>query len=324
MKSVLCAGEVLWDFQSRSCYEELRKSSIFVKNPGGSPANVAVGLSRLGVKVTFLGKVGKDTFGITLIETLQRYGVDTSRTILANGMKTTLAFVAIDEEGSPEYEFYRENAADTYLTIEEVENLQVQDYSLFHAGSLALTRDPTASTLMKLYARFHDEHILTSLDPNIRQGSWDDENRYMTRLKTLCKMVDILKLNEADLYYITGEKVLEKALEKLAKIRKEKITFVTLGEKGSLVMKDHQIRRIKGFKVKVVDTTGCGDAYMAAVLARLHGYSILELRKLRINELKEIALFASATASIVATRLGAMEAMPYLREIKEFLDKGMK
>ncbi|MCD6463539.1 MAG: carbohydrate kinase [Thermotogae bacterium] len=321
MKSVLCAGEVLWDFQSRSCYEGLGKSSIFVKNPGGSPANVAVGLSKLGAEVTFLGKVGKDTFGVALVETLQRFGVDTSRMILANNMKTTLAFVAINEEGKPEYEFYRENAADTYLTIEEVKNLQVQDYSLFHTGSLALTRDPTASTLMKLYTRFHDEHILTSLDPNIRQGSWDDENRYITRLKTLCRMVDILKLNEADLYYITGEKEFEVALEKLADMRKEKITFITLGEKGSLVMKNHQIKQIEGFKVRVVDTTGCGDAYMAAVLARLHGRSILELRELRIDELEEIALFASAAASIAATRLGAMGTMPTLREIEEFLER---
>ena len=320
MKKVLCAGEVLWDFQSRDHLRNLGESRIFEKNPGGSPANVAVGLSRLGVKVTFLSKVGKDPFGTSLVKILEKFGVDTSRVVLMDGAKTTLAFVAIDKEGKPEYEFYRENAADACLTMEEIGDLKIRDYSLFHAGSLAFTRDPTASTLVELYLRFEAEGIPTSLDPNVRWDSWDDENRYVQRLKRLCEMVEILKLNETDLYYITGEEKIEMALKTLETVRKGKITFVTLGEKGSLVVKDHDTRWITAFKVDAVDTTGCGDAYMAAVLACLCDLSIPELRSLRIEELEKIATFASAAAAIVATRRGGMESMPFPEEIENFLE----
>ena len=104
---VACLGEVLIDFIAEQT-GTLDKVRSFRRTPGGAPANVAVGIARLGISCGFIGKVGADTFGAFLISTLKENGVDTRALLQTSEAPTALAFVSRTESGDPDFLFYRE------------------------------------------------------------------------------------------------------------------------------------------------------------------------------------------------------------------------
>lgn len=314
---ILCAGEILYDFISKSPNKGLGESDLFEKRPGGSPFNVAIGLSKLGAEVSFLTKIGTDEFGKSLFNYLVENGVKTDCILSEEGLKTTLAFAAVDENGKAEYEFYRDNAADVNLRMEDIEKMDFNRFSLFHFGSIALLEEPSSSTLFNLFEMFNKRKVVTSFDPNIRKSMIKDEKSYFNLVKNIISNVDILKLSDDDLFYITKENNIEEAL-KLLEIDKKSVVFVTLGDKGSLVYKQGENLKVDGYRVKVVDTVGCGDSFMAAILFKLGNFSKEELMMVDLKELGNVADFANKCAALVATRQGAANAMPTLAEVNNF------
>ena len=116
---VLCLGEVLIDFIADTP-GSLMSVSSFRKCPGGAPANVAVGVARLGIHCGFIGKVGDDQFGRFLTETLQSNGVNTNYLLSTSKAPTAIAFVALSSTGKPDFSFYRETCADLLLSEKEL------------------------------------------------------------------------------------------------------------------------------------------------------------------------------------------------------------
>ncbi|AKI97049.1 carbohydrate kinase family protein [Kosmotoga pacifica] len=317
---ILCAGEVLFDFLSKNPGAGLGETTLFEKRPGGSPFNIAVGLRRLGIPVAFLGKVGMDEFGDALLSYLISEGIDTRFVVRSPNTKTSLAFAAIDKHGKPVFRFYRDNAADVSLKITEIPDIDPQNFSLYHCGSISLLEEPSASTYLEIFRRFVKSGVKTSFDPNIRRSLIKNEKSYRTLLTEIIANADIIKLSDEDLEYITGEKSPEKAVNKLP-IKNDTVIFVTLGSKGSLVCKDKEISHIPGYNVSVSETTGCGDSFMAAILSHMYKLDKEEIARLSITEFVKVAKFANAEAAIVATRYGAADSMPYKQEVEEFLSK---
>jgi len=315
--AILCAGEILFDFISKSPNKGLGESELFEKRPGGSPFNVAVGLAKLGADVSFLTKIAQDEFGKFLFEYLKENGVNTDCSFTVEGLKTSLAFAAVDAQGKAEYEFYRDNAADTRLELKDIENLDYEKFNIFHFGSIALIDEPTSSTLTRLFDNFVSGDLVTSFDPNIRLSLIKNRENYNNLVKNIIKKVDILKMSDDDLYYLTEKKNVEEAIMTLS-VKEGAILFVTLGSEGSLVYKDGIIRRVPGYKVKVVETVGCGDSFMAGILYKLRDFSKDELSNITVEELAEYADFANKCAAIVATKQGAANAMPSLSEVSQF------
>ncbi|KUK15007.1 MAG: PfkB domain protein, partial [Petrotoga mobilis] len=200
--AILCAGEVLFDFISKSPNKGLGESELFEKRPGGSPFNVAVGLAKLGADVSFLTKIAQDEFGKFLFEYLKENGVNTDCSFTVEGLKTSLAFAAVDAQGKAEYEFYRDNAADTRLELKDIENLDYEKFNIFHFGSIALIDEPTSSTLTRLFDNFVSGDLVTSFDPNIRLSLIKNRENYNNLVKSIIKKVDILKMSDDDLYYL--------------------------------------------------------------------------------------------------------------------------
>lgn len=316
--SILCAGEILYDFISQSPNKGLGESEIFEKRPGGSPFNVAVGLSKLGAEVSFLTKIGSDEFGKSLLNYIKESNINTDCVIFQNGYKTTLAFAAVDENGKAEYEFYRDNAADVNLKMEDLKNLQLNKFSLFHFGSIALLEEPTSLTLKNLFEEFVSKKKITSFDPNIRKSMIKNEEIYLSLINQIIKKVDILKLSDDDLYYITKEKNIEKAVANL-NVKEGCVIFLTLGSDGSMVFKNNEFKFVPAYKVNVVDTVGCGDSFMASILYKLKDHSYNELKDISLSALKDYADFANKCAAIVASKPGAANAMPSLEEVMSFL-----
>src|SRR6266404_8696906 len=116
---VLVGGEALYDLISTNPGAGLAGTKAFEKRVGGSPFNIAVGVRRLGTPVTFVGKFGDDQFGEALVEFLKNESIDVTHIVREEGTKTTLAFVAVDKEGKPEFRFYRDHAADISLRSDE-------------------------------------------------------------------------------------------------------------------------------------------------------------------------------------------------------------
>jgi len=317
LKPVLCGGEILLDFISKEAGKGLDNSIIFEKRPGGSIFNVVIGLRRLGVPVSFLTKIGGDEFGHGLMDIVRKEKINTECLKRDISLKTTLAFVAVNKEGKPEFRFYRENAADTMLTVSEVKEINPKNYSMYHFGSISLLEKPASDAYLELLNMFYKEKAITSFDPNIRPSLIKDKKDFLNMFFKISKMVDILKMSDDDLKYITGLTDVKEGLRKIPS-KANSLILVTLGKNGVISYYKDQFTHVPTFnKIRVKETTGCGDAFMAAII-----YGLLKCENfshLLTSTLVEILTFANGVATIVGTRYGASNSMPQLQEAEEFI-----
>ncbi len=318
---ILCAGEVLFDLISVDKGKSVGESTAFRKRIGGSPFNVCCGLSALGESCSFFTQLGDDSFGKAINEYLGIQGIDTQYAFIKKGAKTSLAFAGVDESGKADYEFYRENTADVSINEEKVDQVHFDNISLFHFGSLAIVDEPGDKTYRKLFKKVKNNYIPTAFDPNIRPFCIKDRKKYRRLAMEIIETVDILKCSDEDLYYITGEIEPEKALKILPK-SSLRMDFCTLGEEGCLIHKEGAIKFIKGYKVDVADTVGCGDSFMSGILKVINN-SFLSDETDRFVMMEEAANFAVACAAIVASREGAADAMPSEKEVYQFITDKM-
>ncbi len=148
-----------------------------------------------------------------------------------------------------------------------------------------------------------------------------DPDRYLALLLKIIEKVTILKVSDEELQFLTGSSDFDQAIKALP-LKKGALAFVTLGRAGSSVYRDGvKISQVPGFSVKVVETTGCGDCFMASTLAQLAGNSIADLAEIDGDRLASLMRFANAAAAIVATRVGAAEANPTRADVEKFLQE---
>jgi len=318
LKPVLCGGEILLDFFSKETGKGLDHSVLFEKRPGGSMFNVVVALRRLGVSVSFLTKIGGDEFAQGLMDIIRREKINTECLKRDINLKTTLAFVAVNKEGKPEFRFYRDNAADTMLTIPEVRDIDPKNYSIYHFGSISLLKKPASDAYLELLNMFYKEKVITSFDPNIRPSLIKDKKDFLNLFFKISKMVDILKMSDDDLKYITGLTDAKEGLRKILNKINSSLILVTLGKNGVLSYYKGQFMHMPTFdKIRIKETTGCGDAFMGAVI-----YGLLKCENFlhpSKSKLIEILTFANGVATIVGTRYGASNSMPRLQEAEELI-----
>jgi fructokinase len=319
LSPVLVGGEALFDLISRDVGSGLGDSRNFEKRPGGSPFNIAVGIQRLGVPVAFVGKFGVDQFGEALVDFLKNESIDVTHVVREPGTKTTVAFVAVDKESKPEFRFYRDLAADISLREDELTKVQPSVFSIFHFGGIVLAEEPSASAYASLADRFVEEQIPVSLDPTVRQSLISDPDRYRSFLRKMIEKVSILKVSDEELQFLSGTTDFDEGVKALP-AKEGALVFVTLGRAGASVYRDGtKLAHAPGFAVKAVETTGCGDCFMSAVLAQLAGKSIANLAVIGSAEVASLMRAANAAAAIVATRVGAAEANPTRQEVEQFL-----
>ncbi len=316
---VLVGGEALFDFISTTIGLGLGRSTSFDKRAGGSPFNIAVGIRRLGISTAYVAKLGVDQFGDALAAFLQSESVDLSKVIREEGTKTTLAFVAVDKDAKPEFRFYRDHAADISLRSDELQGVEPGSYSIFHCGGIVLAEEPSASAYADLAERFESQDVPVSLDPTVRRSLISDADRYLSLLRRIASKVSILKVSDEELQFMTDTEDFDEAVKALP-MKKGALVFVTLGKAGSSVYRDgKKLSQIPGYPVKVVETTGCGDSFMAATLSQLAGNSNEQLAEIGAGKLTDVMRFSNAAAAIVATRVGAAEANPTRAEVEAFI-----
>ncbi|MGC8765676.1 MAG: carbohydrate kinase family protein [Brevinematia bacterium] len=314
MTELVCLGEILIDFTPVRVNEDI----YYEKNPGGAPANVAVAFSKLGGKSSFIGMVGNDDFGRFLKAILEKNKLDTRGLCFTDKANTTLAFVSLTESGERSFTFYRKPGADMLLSKRDL-NLQIiKETKIFHFGSLSMTNKTSEEAALKALNFARKNKKIVSFDPNLRAALWNDLNVARRKIKSVINRVDILKISEDELYFITSENDIKKGLDLIEKTYRTPIILLTMGEKGALYSFNGKRKSFKSYKTNAIDTTGAGDAFLGGFL-----FLILK-EKFFENYLPETidraVSFANATAAITVSRRGAIPAMPEYYEVIRLME----
>lgn len=310
MTDITAVGEILIDL-TQSGVNELG-IPVFAANPGGAPANLAVAAARLGASSAFIGKVGTDSFGTFLRNTLVENGVDVSGMVTDLHSRTTLAVVALDKQGERTFSFYRNPSADVNLSVQEISEEQLKNTKFLHFGSVSLTTDPARSATLYAAETAKKHGTLISYDPNYRASLWSDEETAIAMMKQPLPMVDILKVSDEELPLLTGTEDLEEGSAILAAYG-IRLVLVTLGANGAYYRLGEKTGHVPGVKVKVGDTNGAGDTFFGAALAQLSRYEKLE--DVTEEELKSIVAVSNKAAALTTSRHGAIPAMPSREEV---------
>jgi fructokinase len=320
MPAVICLGEALIDMVSLEKGVDLIHAPGFEKAAGGAPANVAAGVAILGVPAGFIGKVGDDFCGRFLKETLYDAQVDLTNFILDPQHRTQLAFVTVLADGSPEFTFYIARSADMMLAPEELDASYIASAEVFHFGSITLINEPVRAATLKAVELATEAGALISYDPNLRPALWPDLETARREIVAAIDLCDVIKVSEVELEFITGTSQLAQGAASLL-ARGPELVAVTLGAQGCYFDNGRFQGHVPGFEVPVEETTGCGDAFVAAMLVRLleHMRQGTEPGDLEEEQLRRLFYFANAAGALTATSKGAIPSLPVRREVEEFL-----
>lgn len=320
MPQVVGLGEALIDMVSLEKGVDLVHAPGFEKAAGGAVANVIAGVAILGTSAGFIGKVGDDFCGHFLRETLHDAGVDISGLLVDPRHRTQLAFVTVLPDGSPDFTFYIDRPAHTMLAPDEVNYDYIADADIFHFGSLTLIDEPVKTTTLTAIDRASEAGALITYDPNLRPPLWPDLETARREIVAGLEHCDVAKVAEVELEFITGTDSIERGAAQLLDMGPE-LVAVTLGEKGCYFDNGTARGYVAGFDVPVEETTGCGDAFVAAMLVQLLEAmeAGAEPGELDYDRLLRIFTFANAAGALTATAKGAIPSLPPRSEVEEFL-----
>ena len=226
---VACFGELVMDLVPHSKSGE---EWLYAPSPGGAPGNVAVGLARLGRRVVMLGKVGDEGFGNMIVSALDRYGVDTSGVTRAACEKTGLSVVTLGCNGEREFIFYRDNAADLAIDMDDVNAELIEHATISHFGVLPISAPRSAAAQRKAISLAKAAGRLVSVDPNFRPALWQDPDAMLFAARELIAQADIVKLSEDELFGLTDMSSIEEAVRSLWH-KRLKTVAVTKGRHGA-------------------------------------------------------------------------------------------
>jgi len=321
MVDVICLGEVLVDMFSMGVGEPLEKAPSFLPVPGGAPANVAIGLAKLGVDSALISKIGDDPFGRLLRSVILQNRVDVSQLKVDRESRTTLAFISTREDGERDFCFYRNPGADMMLSAEEISEDFIKTARVFHYGSISMISDPSYSATLKALEYAKKYGLVISYDPNVRLSLWDSENQVKQRIIEGLHNSDLVKLNNDELEFITRISDIKQGSDILLKYG-PKMVVVTQGDKGSFFNNGRTCSFVESYKVHTIDTTGCGDSFTSAILAKFlqkikQGKDPFDLD---CEEMEDILRFANAAGALTATKKGVIPSLPTQEDLRIFLN----
>jgi fructokinase len=322
MPEAIACGELLIDFISTQTGVGLAEAPAFEKVAGGAPANVAVGLARLGVSSGFLGKVGADEFGRFLSGTLRENGVDVSGLRHSEEARTGLAFVSLGRGGEREFMFYRHPSADMLWDPSDVDPDYIASARLFHYGSISLGAERSRTATLHALDLAREAGLAISYDPNLRFNLWPSrEDAYRgTMLGWSGANIIKISIEEATFFaQMAGHEDPERWVQENWR-DPLRLLVVTEGPSGCRYFTRETSGHVPGFEVEAIDTTGAGDSFFAALLARLFRHlDRLLSGSLTDDEIRRVVRYANAAGAITTTRRGAIPALPARDEVERFL-----
>lgn len=278
--------------------------------PGGAPANVAVGIARLGGTSGFIGRVGDDPFGALMQRTLLTEGVDITYLKQDEWHRTSTVLVDLNDQGERSFTFMVRPSADLFLETTDLPCWRHGEW--LHLCSIALSAEPSRTSAFTAMTAIRHAGGFVSFDPNIREDLWQDEHLLRLCLRQALQLADVVKLSEEEWRLISGKTQNDRDICALAKDYEIAMLLVTKGAEGVVVCYRGQVHHFAGMSVNCVDSTGAGDAFVAGLLTGLSssGLSTDERQMRRIIDL------AQRCGALAVTAKGAMTALPCRQELE--------
>ncbi|MEZ0542329.1 carbohydrate kinase family protein [Fibrella arboris] len=262
---ILSVGELLADFIGQSFSESLFDAADFSRFQGGSPANMAANMARLGNQAALVACVGDDNLGAFLIQKVAETGIDVSHIAVHDSEPTSLVVVS-RTKGTPDFIAYR--TADCQLHPNHLSDQLLDQVALFHTTCFALSRKPAQDTIVDAARRAAVAGAQISIDANYAPSIWPDRDKAWQVLTDYCSLGTLVKLSEDDAERLYGSPQTPEQVRSDFHKLGAKLVCMTLGAEGSIVSTNNgdSVVRIPGKPLAVVDATGAGDAYWAGFL----------------------------------------------------------
>ena len=305
---LISIGEILVDI-----FEDNNGRHIL---PGGAPFNVASNATLYTPSVYFVGAVGNDENGKLLRKTAESKSFKYLNIKVLDNSFTSEAIVTL-KDGERDFRFNRDGGADYQLSLDDIDFSLIKKGDIIHIGSLLLSYERGAKfykDLVKKIRTLNDVKI--SFDINFRSDIFSSIETAKKVFIDALKEADILKFSIDELYLLSEEKSLEKALEKL--VNDTQIAVITLGSEGSILYKDRRIHKIASIPVKSIDTTGAGDAFYSYFLASLINHPEF------VNDdilIQKYLFRANIVGAIATLKKGAINVAPNESEIDTIINK---
>lgn len=308
---ILCVGQLVADILVKPVdsvdfsIDTKRVDQISVKN-GGDSLNTAIDLAKIGNRVGFAGKAGDDSFGDFLLKTMKNNNIDCRGLKIEAGASTSSCIAVISAKGERVF-LYHGGTNDTFA-YDDMDISLIEECRIVHVGGTFLLPRFDGEGAAKLFQVARSKNKLTSMDV-----TWDTTGRWLSVIKPCLRYLDFFmpSYNEAKL--ITGK---DKPEDIASFLQNEGVgtVVVKLGKEGVYVKGKSESFRYPAYNVKVVDTTGAGDSFVAGFLTGT----------LKKWSLEKCAQFASAVSAHCIQHMGATTGIPGYNDIMEFIERNNK
>jgi 5-dehydro-2-deoxygluconokinase len=310
-------GRLCIDLNANEINRPMEETMTFTKYVGGSPANIAIGMSRFGMKTAFIGKIADDQMGRFIKDYLKRNRIDTSNVVTDHtGAVTGLAFTEIKSPTDCSILMYRDNAADLKLTAGEVQEELIARTKVLLISGTALAKSPSREAVFQAlyYAKKHGAVIVFDLD--YRPYTWTSPEETAVYYNLAAEKCDIVIGTREEFDMMEKFEHNPERSDRVTAAKwfdfSAKIVIIKHGKEGSIAYtKDGVGHRAKSFPAKVVKTFGAGDSYAAGFL-----YGIMQGWTL-----EKSMEFGSASACIVISSHSCSDAMPTVEQVQTYIER---
>ncbi len=313
---LILLGRVAVDLNPVDYYCPLNESTTFKRYLGGSPANIAVGLARLGKKCGFFARVSDDQLGTFVTDYFDKEGIDTSHIKRCqNGEKIGLTFTEIKSETESSIVMYRNEAADLKLDVADIDEEYINKAKAILISGTALAESPSREAALKAVALAKKNGVPVIFDIDYRAYNWKNSDEIAIYYSSVAREADII-LGSREEYDLTEKFIKAQMTDKETAAywhsQNAKIVIIKHGKEGSTAYtNDGESYSIKPFPVKLLKSFGGGDGYASAFLYGIfEGWEIIDALE-----------FGSASAAMLVASHACSQDMPTVDAVKEFIKK---
>lgn len=316
---VLCLGEILFDLLADQLGRSLENVESWTGYPGGAPANVACALVKLGTPAGFIGCVGQDEAGDSLVQLLQDVGVDSTGVQRHSTAPTRKVYVVRDPLGEREFAGFGEldtsKFADAFLDASKLPASLFENADFLVLGTLELAYPETRAAIKKALQLAEQYDVKVLVDINWRPMFWADASEAKPLIQEILHKVDFLKITkeEAELLFDTTD-----AGAITHRLNSVEGVLVTDGDKGCAYCLSDNEDMIPAFSMDTKDTTGAGDGFVAGFVHQLCQHGMKSIAD--AESAKKVVRYASAVGALTTLKPGAIAAQPTAAEVEAFLN----
>ena len=309
MSEVILFGEPMALFIAET-YEPLEEVEHFTRSLSGAEVNVAIGLTRLGHKVSYVTKLGDEPMGRYIENFLKKESIGTEYITYDSVYKTGFQLKNRVKKGDPYAPYYRKGSAASHISKKEIDKIDFTEVKLVHITGIppALSKSCREATFY-LIERARENQVMVTFDPNLRPALWESNEIMIQVINDIASRCDVILPGTSEGFTLMGRREPDKIAEFYQKMGVKKI-IIKLGPDGAYVREGEESYHIPGYKVeKVVDTVGAGDGFAAGVISGL----------LENIPLKDAVLRGNAVGSIQVMHSSDNEGLPTKEELEKYI-----